>query len=77
MDDSINFLISLSSGQISFKKTGFPFGSIAIGSFLKSMSILPAIAYATTSIGEPMKAPFTYGLILPSKFLFPLNTAAV
>ena len=39
-------------GQMSFKNTSLPWASFAIGYFSKSISILPAIAYATTRGGE-------------------------
>lgn len=44
-------LTSFLSGQISFRKTGFPVESFPIGSFSKSMSTLPAKANATTKGG--------------------------
>jgi hypothetical protein len=49
--DTIYFTYVL-DGQISLRKTSLPFESLAIGYFSKSISILPAIAKATTSGGE-------------------------
>ncbi len=45
-------VISAGDGQISWRKTGFPFLSLPSGSVYGSKSTSPARAYATTSIGD-------------------------
>ncbi len=44
--------ISAVLGQMSRRKTGWPSPSSPIGSLARSMSIVPARAYATTSGGD-------------------------
>ena len=39
-------------GQMSFKNPGAPAVSVPSGSVVRSMSIRPAMAYATTNIGD-------------------------
>lgn len=70
------FYTSSLDGQISWRKTSFPSLSLPRGYFSKSILTVPAIAKATTKGGEARKLAFVAGWILPSKFLFPLNTDA-
>ena len=44
--------ISASVGQMSFRYTSWPCSSVPNASFIKSMSIVPANAYATTNGGD-------------------------
>jgi len=46
--------ISASVGQMSLRNTLLPALSVPSGSVVRSMSMRPAIAYATTSGGEAM-----------------------
>lgn len=48
MNSETSFLV----GQISLRKTAFPYAFVPTGSFAKSISTVPAKAYATTNGGE-------------------------
>jgi len=60
-DRAIVSATSRGVGQISERKTGRPFRSTPSGSVVRSRSISPASAYATTSGGEARKFIFTCG----------------
>ena len=52
IDDVMTSWTSCGEGQMSCRYTGLPAGSMPSGSVVRSMSMVPAIAYATTSGGE-------------------------
>ena len=64
-------LTSSSDGQISLNMTGEPSLEKPRGSLSKSISRLPAIAYATTNGGLAKYEALTLPWTLPSKFLLP------